>query len=201
MPKKPSRDKEIKKIKDKRKIKEIPSRIKQIKELEEPEIEEDIKDEEIINNNHFQEFLSPTDVRAHVLERITNLREQEPVDLEQGLFDIASTANSEDNRNISNYALNQPRYSASGSATNQIGNEQERDYQISTNMQAPTLNPIERQESQRGFRKVEFLDPLAGMRNQERTSMEPEMIQADIREEERRLPFEKQERKYRKVKF
>ena len=68
-------------------------------------------------------------------------------------------------------------------------------------MQAPTLNPIERQESQRGFRKVEFLDPLAGMRNQERTSMEPEMIQADIREEERRLPFEKQERKYRKVKF
>ena len=81
MPKKPSRDKKIKKIKDKRKIKEIPSRIKQIKELEEPEIEEDIKDEEIINNNHFQEFLSPTDVRAHVLERITNLREQKPLDL------------------------------------------------------------------------------------------------------------------------
>ncbi len=155
---------------------------------EESELEEEIEEtEENIDNNKFVEFLQiSTEPGAPVLKKIQNA--QEIATLEQ---DIISTPISKEEKIQTDYtpALNKPDYSEPNTET-------EQKYQ--TNFSPPVLEPV---KISRELQNQEFLDPMAGRMIDNPNNLNQKMIETGVVERDTRLPFEKDEKKYRDVKI
>ena len=152
----------------------------------EKELEEEIKEtEEDIEDNKFVEFLQiSTEPNPPVLEKIQH--SQEIATLEQN---IISTPISQDEKTQSDYAidLNKPDYLEKNIET-------EQEYQ--TNFSPPVLEPVKISEE---FQTQEFLDPLAGRMIDSSNNLNQKMIETRFIERHARLPFEKDEKKYKDV--
>lgn len=77
-----------------------------------------------------------------------------------------------------------------------VTEEEKRLYESrSRSMDPPVLNPTKMTQ------RTQFIDPLAGRNIQTQNDMEPEMIRTQTRQERQRLPFEKEDNKYKEVKL
>ncbi len=186
--KKSEKSKEKKKLdkskKGKKEIKIIQKDI-EIKEIkEEPTLEENLEQqEEIINDNHFQNFLklSGRRISAPVLEQIAS-SQAGPV------FVRTPQKNEFEKNNESqiNYSLksNQLDYSMKTNETTK--------YQM--NVSSPLFTPI--QNSQENNSRMFALDPMGGTKFDNSWNAEPKMAHANLTDNTKRLPFEKEEKKY-----
>jgi len=154
----------------------------------ESELEEEIEEtEKNIDENKFIEFLQiSTKPSAPVLEKIQNA--QEISTLEQ---DIISSPTHKEERIQIDYesSLNKPDYSEQNI-------EKEKKYQ--TNFSPPVLTPV---NISKELSNQEFIDPLAGKMISPQNDQNQNIIETRPIERESRLPFEKDEKKYRNVKI
>lgn len=156
-------------------------------ELEEiVELKEEFQETQIpIDDFQFQEFLQPTtQASAPVLQRVNNAPQ---VNLEQDIA-IAPTSTQPTQR-IRDYSttVNTPDYSTGT-------HEQE---QTQTNYEPPVLRPVNTGSQDEQI----FIDPFANMRTNNQNNIQQRAIQPEFEQQTRRLPFEKQERKYKNVKL
>ncbi len=167
----------------KRKIKEIKKEKKIIKK--DSELEEDIKGaEEIMENSEFQEFLQPTQISAPVLTKVETPTQQ-PLELD---LVPPPTSTREEQTGIDYVTSNEPKYS-NIALTNNLD---ERKYE--SEFRAPILRPTES-----GRLRQEILTPQREPGIQE--SQDTNRIETNVLEQKRREPFEREEKKYREVKF
>jgi len=154
----------------------------------ESELEEEIGEtEKNIDENKFIEFLQiSTEPSAPVLKKIQDA--PEIATLEQ---DIISTPTHKEERTQTNYeiSLNKPDYPEQDTKT-------EQKYQ--TNFSPPVLTPANISEE---LPSQEFIDPLAGKMISPQNDPNQKIIETSLIKRENRLPFEKDEKKYRDVKI
>ncbi len=169
--------------KEKRKIREIKNKKKIIEKSElEKELEDSVENQE----QEFRETPSPqieTTSRAPVLERI----ETPAINLEENL--PQQTENQEERQEI-NYVQNQPKYADTA------GQERTEKRRYESSFQAPVLEP-QRTETNRGNFLMRGNEP----RLQQEQNSEDRTMETPTMENERRLPFEQEQRKYKKVNF
>jgi hypothetical protein len=169
--------------KKEKKIKEIKKKKKIIEK--ESELEKDIEEiEETIEETGFKEFLEPIETSAPVLEKV-KIPLQEPLEL-----NIASTSTSstkEKETGVDYITRNEPKY------TNIIPDDEEK-RKYKSEFRPPILR-----QTEAGDLRQEILTPQreAGMQESEDTNR----IETNILEQKRREPFEREEKKYREVKF
>lgn len=177
-----------KKIYSKKKKKKI----KKEKPKEESEIEEEIKEAEkeiekkdIIEREGIKEFLLPTEVKAPVLERIAI---QRPIEEPPIIPEIDLTEKSGRERRIDYSSVsNEPKY------TSEIGRGEEKKYE--TTFIPPVLTRREISNREDFFRPRE--DTWGEAKQISETPQQFEIMDTTGR----RLPFEEEQKKYKKVKF
>ena len=164
-----------------RKVKEIKRKIKEIKkEVEKSELEKDIIEEKA-EGTEFKEFLQPIEIPAPILKRVET-PVQEPLEL-----NIASTPTPSIKETGVDYTVgNEPKYAMATDNLNETKYE--------SDFRPPILRPT---DSER-FRE-EILIP-------QRQIDVPEIedtnkIETRTLEQKRKEPFEREEKKYRKVDF
>jgi len=149
------------------------SELEEIVELKEESQETPI----LIDNSQFQEFLQPTaQASTPVLQRVNDAPQQ--INLEQGIATAPTSA--ESTGRINNYSTGIQ--------------EQEK---TQANYEPPVLRPINIGTQDEQI----FIDPFADMRTNIQTNIQLRAIQPEFEQQARRLPFEKQERKYKDVKL
>jgi hypothetical protein len=175
----------------------------EIKESEESELEEEIEDSED-NLSDFNQFFSSDlqfqDIPASVLERV-QMQGQE-INLEESISSAFLGINAERREEGVNYTAN----TAATNYLSQVSStaDNERKYETET-VPAPVLQP--RGRGERELQQVRFLEPLHEMNWQEQSqrdfmqNSEAERINAELLEQNRELPFERREKKYKSVKL
>lgn len=184
-------------MKNKKTEKQISEESKENKQKSESELEKEIEEtesqeasevlektsEETIDDNEFREFIQPsTESFAPVLEKV-EIPQQES--LEQ---DVASTSvSSKADKGQIDYSTtsNEPKYSA-----------EEIKYQ--TNIEPPILKPA---EISRNLPRQEFLEPVTEVEISPQNMMSPKMVDTEFIEEKTRLPFERDDKKYKEFKL
>jgi len=137
-------------------------------------------EEPSIDDNRFVEFLQPsTETSAPVLEKVENA--PEPVDLER---DITASTPDEEKPKLDYTISDESNYSVS---------EEKIKYQ--TNIEPPVLEPREVSEA---LPRQEFLNPIEGRMIDNQNDLRPRIVEAGFVEKETRLPFETDEKKYKK---
>jgi len=192
MTKKSKKSKKIVKKKDKKIIRQIKSNI-EIREIK----NEKHLDKKTLqqSNNEFNDFIqSSTRISAPVLDKVTNA--PQAINLEEDLAQDTSPSQNTERQFDYSSNINQSNYTSA--AIQDDSTQKLNKYQ--SNMAPPILRSLsEFQDDSR----VQFLDPLAGMRGDSTGGMEPQMIETrNIRtERETGLPFEDKKRKYKEVRF
>ncbi len=158
---------------------ELEKEIEEIESQEENEVLEKTLEEEI-KDNEFHEFLQPsTEISAPILERVETPQQES---LEQ---DVASTpVSSNVDEGQIDYSVNS-NYSEGGAINYQ------------TNTGPPILSPT---EISGNLPRQELLNPLTQMETPQ-DNINPKMIDTEFIEEKRRLPFEKEDKKYKEFKL
>lgn len=181
-----------KKILGKEKNKEQTSKKSKGKEAKESsELEKEIEEtEETIDDNEFIEFIQPStqefiNISAPVLERVETPQQES---LEQDIASTPVSSNANEGQIDYSTTLNEPNYSAG----------QEIKYQ--TNINPPTLRSAEISEN---LPRQELLDPMAEIRfnPQDNMNMSPEIVNTEFIQEKRRLPFERDDKKYKEFRL
>ena len=159
---------------------------KEIEETESQEANEVLEEtsEEIINDNEFREFIQPsTESFAPVLERV-EVPQQES--LEQDVASI-STATQIEQEPI-DYT----------SAISRAPTTDEERIKYQTNIEPPILKPIEISEN---LPRQELLEPTTGIEINPQNMMSQKMVDTEFIEEKTRLPFEKDDKKYKEFRL
>jgi len=170
--------------KDEQKSSELDSELeKEIEETESQEVNKILEktSEEIIDDNEFHEFIKPsTESFTPVLEKIETPQQES---LEQNIASVPISSNVKEDQ--IDYAItpNEPNYSA----TEKI--------KYQTNIEPPILKPIRINEE---LPRQELLEPQTGI---ETDNLRPKMIDTEFIEEKTRLPFEKDDKKYKEFRF
>ncbi len=159
--------------KEQKKISEIEEEVKKA----EKEIEEEKSE---IREERISEFLTPMNIKAPVLERIASQQRME-TPAERNMQEKSGE------KKIDYAASNEPKYSTG------IIREEEKKYE--TSFIPPVLA---RDESMN--RKHEFLRPTEKMTWERQTNQDSQFIETDVIEHGR-LPFEGEQKKYKKIKF
>ncbi len=137
-----------------------------------------------MENSEFREFLQPIEISAPVLTKVETPTQQ-PLEL-----DLASSQTSirEEQTGIDYVTSNEPKYSD----TTSTNNLDERKYE--SEFRPPILR-----QTESGRLRQEILTPQreAGMQESQDTNR----IETNVLEQTRREPFEREEKKYREVKF
>lgn len=155
---------------------------------EKSELEEEAETPDMnidLENLEFHQFVNPSNQESKpVLERMA-LSAPRPVFIDENARDTKTREE-----------RNEVRYEEGAVAENtpSYGNLEDQRYE--TNAEPPVLQPS--QFLERGQR-IEFQDPLAE-RRMPRWDSEPEKFEAEAFHEERRLPFQTQEKKYKEFK-
>ena len=164
----------------KQKITEIKKNKKIIESKKESELEENV--EEFSEENEFIPSFTPIETSAPVLEKISSQK----TNLEESIISQSLETDKKEEKRI-DYAQNSPRY-----GTARENETQEKKYQ--SDFRAPVLEAARFTDTNR-----EFLMP----RRQALTEMSDnrEKIETGSFEHEQRLPFEQEQKKYKKVKL
>lgn len=180
--------KSIKKIKlNKKQINIAISKLQQNKnEIPEENLEEEIKKEgKEIQTEQFQEFMRSTGKLITPILESEAPRQNIPIEQE-----ISATPTPETRETLTrNYDLR--------TATNYVSRQTQEDLEkrYESKIEAPVLTS--RQTMQQGH----FINPLEQMNLPEENLMHPKFIGAEFLEHERALPFEREERKYKKMRL
>ena len=161
-------------------VKEQKKDIKKTEESEEENLEEQVEDiNEEIDEDKFNRFFQSGENVIPILEKVQNSNKNFNLETE-----VPETKAEQPERE----KKFQPSY------TSFINDEGEsRAYQ---NSEPPVLRPVSRgNEFHPGF-----IDPLRG-RQIQNDSMQPTMVETGAVNQDRRLPFERDEKKYKEVKF
>ena len=136
---------------------------------------------ETIDETKFEEFFQSSRQNiVPILEKVKN----RDINLEKDIEPVETPA-----KNTREQRQPQTNYSSFAEEV------ESRSYQTG---QPPVLMPVERSGNSRT--QAGLIDPLRG-RGIEQDNMQPRMIETGISNEDRRLPFERDDRKYKEVKF
>jgi len=159
---------------------------KEIEETESQEVNKILEktSEETIDDNEFHEFIKPSiESFTPVLERI-EIPQQES--LEQNV-DSAPITQIKDEEQIKYSATsNEPNYST----TEKI--------KYQTNIEPLILKPTEISED---LPRQELLEPLTRLEINPQNNLRPKMVNIEFIEEKTRLPFEKDDKKYKEFRL
>ncbi len=174
----------------------MPKNKEEDSEDEESELEKEIEEtesqetNEVVDDSEFREFIQPStqefiDISTPTLERVETPQQ---IPLEQDVASTPVSPSSDDDQIDYSTTSNEPKYSAG----------EQIKYQ--TNVEPPTLRPAEISEN---VPRQELLDPMAGIRfnPQDNINISPEIVNTEFIEEKRRLPFEKEDKKYKEFRF
>lgn len=169
----------VKNSKKKKKVKEIKKK-KKIIEKEKSELEEELENFDEKQNEFIPSF-TPVESSAPVLQKVEMAE-----NLETNIISHIRTQEDEKEREI-DYARNAPKYAAGREKT-------QREEKYESDFRAPTLEPQQITDRRKDFflqRNEPILDSETGKNE----------IEFRTFEHEQKLPFEQQEKKYKKVKL
>ncbi len=156
-------------------------------ENEESELEEKIEEaEEITEDSQFHEFLKPpTETFSPVLERVETPQQES---LEDNMASISTFTSNEDERKDIDYPT----------TSNEIIYNPSRDIP-SIDYQPIRPSILTSIRTSEDLPRQEFLDPLKEMRIDIQDNFFPEIIDTSIINQKTRLPFEKEDKKYKEI--
>ena len=162
---------------------------KEIEETESQEANEVLEktSEETIDDNEFREFIQPStqefiNIPAPVLQKVETPQQES---LEQDVASSPITQTRDEEQIKYSTTSNEPNYSAG----------QEIKYQ--TSIEPTILKPAEISEN---LPRQEFLEPLSRVETPQNNII-PKMVDTEFIKEKRRLPFEKDDKKYKEFRL
>jgi hypothetical protein len=154
-------------------------------EVEQAEKEFEQSDEETFFEEPIKQIFPSIEISAPILERI--IQREVPV---QPLIETEQTGREEDKKRINYSPTNEPKYGF-------VRRTEEKEKKYETNFVPPVLT--RRELFSEGGMRREFLKPSENIWSNQ--SNEQQLNEIDFVEQEARLPFEEQQKKYKRAKL